>query len=139
MQPMNKKDVKANLLRHSEAKVRLLGEYLKRYLNIICNDGYTERIKIYDLFCGEGLYENDGEGSPLVIMRQIKDIHFVNSAKNSKIPKIDCHFNDVDESKVKKVEQSLKDKSLYYPEFGDLHFSTDDYQLQYKKSSFSTS
>lgn len=62
-------DAKKNLLKHSEAKVRLLGEYLKRYLNIISNDGYTEQIEIHDLFCGEGLYENGGEGSPLVIMR----------------------------------------------------------------------
>ncbi|MCG9880896.1 MAG: three-Cys-motif partner protein TcmP [Bacteroidia bacterium] len=129
---MIKKDVKTNLLNHSEAKVRLLGEYLKRYLNIICNDGYTKRIKIYDLFCGEGLYENGGEGSPLVTMRQIKHIHFVNVAKTSILPKIDCHFNDIEESKVKKVEQSLKDKSLYYQEFGDLQFSTDDYQVQYE-------
>jgi hypothetical protein len=30
---MSKKDVKKNLLHHSEAKVQLLGEYLKRYLN----------------------------------------------------------------------------------------------------------
>lgn len=128
---MTKKDVKTNLLNHSEAKVRLLGEYLKRYLNIICNDGYTNRIKIYDLFCGEGLYENGGEGSPLVIMRQVKDIHCVNVAKFSSIPKIDCHFNDIEESKVKKVGEALKDKSLYYPEFGDLQFSTEDYQVQY--------
>ncbi len=34
---MAKKNVKINLLDHSEAKVRLLGEYLKRYFNIICN------------------------------------------------------------------------------------------------------
>jgi len=95
---MKKKDVKTNLLNHSEAKVRLLGEYLKRYLNIICNDGYTKRIKIYDLFCGEGLYENGGEGSPIVTMRQVKDIHFVNVAKFSSIPKIDCHFNDIEEN-----------------------------------------
>jgi three-Cys-motif partner protein len=130
---MIKKDVKTNLLNHSEAKVRLLGEYLKRYLNIICNDGYTKRIKIYDLFCGEGLYENGGEGSPLVTMRQIKDIHYVNVAKSSNIPKIDSHFNDIDESKVKKVEQALKDKSLYYSEFGQLEFSTNDYILEYEK------
>ncbi|PIX07655.1 MAG: hypothetical protein COZ76_02180, partial [Flavobacteriales bacterium CG_4_8_14_3_um_filter_35_10] len=129
---MTKKDVKTNLLNHSEAKVRLLGEYLKKYLNIICNDGYTKRIKIYDLFCGEGLYENGGEGSPLVTMRQVKDIHFLNVAKFSSIQKIDCHFNDIEERKVKKVEQSLKDKSLYYPEIGDLQFSTEDYQVQYE-------
>lgn len=128
---MVKKNVKTNLLNHSEAKVRLLGEYLKRYLSIICNDGYTNRIKIYDLFCGEGLYENGGEGSPLVTMRQVKDIHFINVAKSSSLPKIDCYFNDIDVSKVKNVEKSLKDKSLYYPEYGDLHFSTVDYLVQY--------
>ena len=115
---MAKKDVKTNLLNHSEAKVRLLGEYLKRYLNIIWNDRYTTRIKIYDLFWGEGLYENGGEGSPLVTMRQVKYIHFVNAAKTFNIPKIDCHFNDLDTKKIEKVKQVIKDKSLYYSDFG---------------------
>lgn len=128
---MTKIDVKTNLLNHSEAKVRLLGEYLKRYLNIICNDGYTKRIKIYDLFCGEGLYDNGGEGSPLVTMRQIKDIHFVNAAKSSSVPKIDCNFNDIDKDKVEKVKKALTNKSLYYPAFGELEYSTNDYQVQY--------
>jgi len=128
---MAKKDVKTNLLNHSEAKVRLLGEYLKRYLNIICNDGYTKRIKIYDLFCGEGLYDNGGEGSPLVALRQVKDIHFVNVAKSVSIPKIDFHFNDIDSNKVEKVKQAVKDKSLYYPEFGEIEYSTNDYQVEY--------
>lgn len=128
-----KKDVKTNLLGHSEAKVRLLGEYLKRYLNIICNDSYTKRIKIYDLFCGEGLYDNGGEGSPLVAMRQVKDIHERNVAKVRTLPKIDFHFNDLDENKVSKVEQALKQRLLYYPEFGDLTFSTNDYFAQYEK------
>ena len=129
---MAKKDVKTNLLNHSEAKVRLLGEYLKRYLNIICNDGYTKRIKIYDLFCGEGLYENGGEGSPLVALRQVKDIHFVNVAKSVSIPKIDCHFNDIDGNKVEKVKQAVKDKTLYYPEFGEIEYATNDYQVEYE-------
>lgn len=130
---MLKKDVKTNLLDHSEAKVRLLGEYLKRYLSIICNDGFTKRIKVYDMFCGEGLYENGGEGSPLVIMRQIKDTHFNNASKLSSIPKIDGHFNDIDVNKVKKVERILKEKKLYYPEFGSLTFATNDYQVQYEE------
>lgn len=132
---MAKRDVKTNLLNHSEAKVRLLGEYLKRYLNIISNDNYTERIKIYDLFCGEGVYENEGEGSPLVILRSVKDIHFVNVARLNKIQPIDCHFNDIDSSKVEKVKQAVKDKSLYYPEFGELEYSTKDYQDEIKKLS----
>jgi hypothetical protein len=48
--------------------VKLLGEYLKRFLNIIANDGFTNQINVFDLFCGEGIYEDGGEGSPLVIM-----------------------------------------------------------------------
>jgi len=129
---MAKKDVKANLLNHSEAKVRLLGEYLKRYLNIICNDGYTQRVKIYDLFCGEGVYENGGEGSPIVALRAVKDIHFISVAKSSSIPKIDCHFNDIVGEKVEKVKQAVKDKSLYYHEFGDIEYTSNDYQIEYQ-------
>lgn len=71
-----KKDAKSNLLNHSEAKVRLLGEYLKRYLNIICNDGFTKKIKIYDLFCGLGCCQNHGEGSPLVSTKSNKRCSF---------------------------------------------------------------
>ncbi|MBN9384194.1 MAG: three-Cys-motif partner protein TcmP [Chitinophagaceae bacterium] len=130
---MERKNVKTNLLNHSEAKVRLLGEYLKRYLNIICNDGYTERIKIYDMFCGEGLYENGGEGSPLVFMRTIKDVHFSNVAKLSNITPIDCHFNDLDPLKIEKVKQAIGDKSLYYKEFGEIEYSSLDYQDELKK------
>jgi len=50
-----------------KAKVRLLGEYLKRYLNIIYNDRYTNRIKIYDLFCGGGLYKKMEKESNLCL------------------------------------------------------------------------
>jgi|688.fasta_scaffold219925_2 three-Cys-motif partner protein len=132
---MSKIDVKKNLLDHSNVKVRLLGEYLKRYLNIISNDGYTERIKIYDLFCGEGLYENNGEGSPLVILRAVKDIHFINVTKVNKMPKIDCQFNDLDIDKVQKVEKVVKEKSLYYPNFGEIKYTTNDYLREVKELS----
>lgn len=130
---MEKKNVKRNLLDHSEIKVRLLREYLKRYLNIITNDGYTERIKIYDLFCGEGVYDNGGEGSPLVILRAIKDIHFINVAKLGKVPFIDCYFNDINGGKVDKVKKAINEKSLYYSRFGELEFSSEDYQEKLKK------
>jgi len=125
---MSKKDIKKNLLNHSEAKVKLLSEYLNRYLNIICNDGYTEKIEVYDLFCGEGLYENGGEGSPLVILRAIKNIHFVNTAKLNSIPKVDCYFNDIVAGKVENVKNAVKLKSLHYDSFGKLSFSSIDYK-----------
>lgn len=130
---MQKKNSKSNLLDHSHVKVRLLGEYLKRYLNIISNDGYTEKIRIYDLFCGEGTYENEGEGSPVVILRAVKDMHFINVARSNKFPKIDCQFNDLNQDKVIKVEKIIREKALFYPQFGEIKFTNSNYDLEIVK------
>lgn len=123
-----KKDVKANLLPHSEAKVKLLSEYLKRYLNIISNDGYTERIHIHDLFCGSGEFEDGGEGSPIVALRQVKTTYYTTiSRKTNPVPKIDCHFNDIVPNKIDSLQKAITDKSLHYSPIGELKFSSNDY------------
>jgi three-Cys-motif partner protein len=125
---MKKIDVKKNLLNHSQAKVWLLGEYLKRYLNIISNDGYTRTIDIYDLFCGEGIYENGREGSPIVILREVKELFFANVSKLKTLPKINCHFNDIDSNKVLKTRNFILEKKLYYDKFGDIEYLNVDYE-----------
>jgi three-Cys-motif partner protein len=135
---MTKRNVKTNLLNHSEAKVGLLGEYLKRYISIITNDRYTKRIHIYDLFCGEGLYENDGEGSPLVILKAINEIHSTSTTRLNNVA-IDCYFNDIDSRKVEKVEQVIKEKSLHSQGIGSLQFSSIDYKEMIKQLSGSLS
>jgi three-Cys-motif partner protein len=122
------KNVKTNLLDHSEAKVKLLGEYLKRYLSIILNDGYTKRIRIYDLFCGEGVYENGGEGSPLVIMKTLKNVYDTNLSRSSRVVPVDCHFNDIDSKKVENVKKIIDERKLHTPNMGKLVFTTEDYQ-----------
>ena len=116
------------MLDHSKAKVMLLQKYLEKYLNIIANDGFTEKIYIFDLFCGEGVYENDGEGSPIAILKTLKDLHFVNKAKNKKIPKIDLYFNDKDDFKIEKLKNIISSKKLHYEEFGKLTFRSKDYK-----------
>jgi len=93
------------MLEHSEAKVKLLGKYLERYLNVISNDGYTKKIHIFDLFCGEGLYENGGEGSPLVILKNVNELHTINAGKARHIPPIDIIFNDLKKKKLTKSPQ----------------------------------
>jgi len=125
---MSKKDVKKNLLNHSEAKVKLLGEYINRYLNIICNDGFTNQIHVYDLFCGDGIYENGGFGSPMVIMKAIKDVHYINVAKSSSVPKINSTFNDIDLAKVNNTKKSITEKNLYYPNLGTIEYKSEDYK-----------
>lgn len=125
---MKNKDVKENLLSHSEAKVNLLGEYISRYLNIIYNDGFTTCINVYDLFCGAGIYEDGGEGSPLVIMRAVKDAHYKSAARSVSKTKVKCSFNDIDQVKTDKVKRAISDKNLFYPEFGTVNYSSIDYK-----------
>jgi three-Cys-motif partner protein len=133
---MQKKNIKTNLLDHSEAKVQLLGKYLKRYLNIISNDGYTENINIFDLFCGQGEYENGGEGSPLVALREIKNAYYISIAKKPiKKPKINCHFNDIDKEKINILEKAIKNKSLHYNNIGELKLTENDYLVEVQRLS----
>lgn len=107
---MKRKNVKKNLLDHSEAKVKLLGEYIKKYLSVISNDGYTQGVRIFDLFCGEGLYDNAGEGSPLVLLNAINEVAKESQKNNRKIPTIRCYFNDKDEAKIKKLKSVISHK-----------------------------
>lgn len=66
------------MLDHSKAKVELLRKYLEKYLNIIANNGFTKRIDIFDLFCGEGMYEKGGSGSPIEILNALRELHLNN-------------------------------------------------------------
>ncbi|HEX8023702.1 three-Cys-motif partner protein TcmP [Mucilaginibacter sp.] len=126
---MTKKiDSQKVMLDHSEAKVKLLGKYLDRYLNIIANDGYTKKINIFDLFCGEGLYENGGKGSPIIILENVKKLHSINSGRIDKIPSIDIFFNDIKKEKTDKVDSIVKQKGLHSERFGQLYYRNKNYK-----------
>lgn len=125
---MNNKKSQSHLLNHSEAKIKLFGDYIQKYLNIICNDDYTEKIHIYDLFCGPGVYENGGEGSPVIALKKIKQTYFQFIDKRAnKSPKIDCHFNDIDQKRIKTLKEHIQQKKLYYNSFGKLNLLNKDY------------
>lgn len=124
----NKRRSQIVMLDHSKAKVLLLEKYLEKYLNIIANDGFTQKINVFDLFCGEGIYENDGEGSPIVLLKVLKELHFTSKAKNKKIPPVDIFFNDKDEFKIQKLKSIISEKKLHYEAFGKLHFSSREYK-----------
>jgi hypothetical protein len=53
---MSQADLKTNLLEHSEAKVKLYGTYLAKYLNILARSRYVEKVFLFDLLCGEGIF-----------------------------------------------------------------------------------
>lgn len=121
------KESQSTMFEHSEIKVRLLKLYIQKYLNILSRAQGVEKVLLYDLFCGEGIYENGGEGSPIIFMKSIKNLYFRNQAESQKIIKIDCVFNDIEVWKTEKVKNIIAEKKLHYPYFGDLRFRNVEY------------
>ena len=118
------KDSQKIMLDHSKAKVELYGSYLAKYLNIISRDGYTKKIFIYDLFCGEGVYENNGKGSPVIALETVQN----NFGSNPYYcPNMKVLFNDLDAEKIAKLKNVTT--TLEYPEKCVVHFESEDYQL----------
>jgi three-Cys-motif partner protein len=124
---LSMKDSQTNMYEHSEVKVKLLNKYIQKYLNILSRAQGFEKVQLFDLFCGEGIYQNGGEGSPIIFMKAIKDVYFRNQAEGQKTIKVDCVFNDLDSNKTKKVKTIIGQKKLHYPILGDLRFKNMDY------------
>lgn len=129
---MAKKDIKANLLEHSGVKVRLLGEYLTKYLSVIANLEYNQKIRIYDLFCGNGRYDDGGEGSPIIIAKAIHQL-YKSGVIRGQFPQIDCYFNDLDKDKVVNVEKEIGALNLDKNAFGNINYFSNDYQEEVEK------
>ena len=127
------KQSQTTMFPHSDVKVRLLETYIKKYLNILSRAYYIEKVQLYDLFCGEGVYDNGGEGSPIIFLKAIKNVYYRNLAENQKIIKVDCVFNDLDPLKTKKLQSIIAEKKLHYPIFGDLRFRNEDYRSAVSK------
>jgi three-Cys-motif partner protein len=122
------KESQLKLYQHSEVKVRLLRLYLERYLNILTYTPYFKDILVYDLFCGEGIYEEGGKGSPIIILETINTIHNESKSRNGKTGHFHCTFNDFEGEKVDKLEAYINDKKLFSKEIGEIEFKRDDYK-----------
>ncbi len=83
-----------HLKEHSKAKVALYGEYLKKYLNILCNVPFIDQIFLFDLFCGEGMDREGNYGSPLVALEAISKLD------HGRCKQINVIFNDMYKSEI---------------------------------------
>jgi three-Cys-motif partner protein len=120
------KDSQINPYEHSDIKVKLLRLYLEKYINILALAKGVHTVEVYDLFCGEGIYNNAKEGSPIIILKLIKEIYY-KSRKNSNVI-FNCNFNDYNQQKTIKLSKYISEKKLHYPEMGTLKFFNEDYQ-----------
>jgi three-Cys-motif partner protein len=83
---------------------------------------------VFDLFCGEGVYENAEEGSPLIILQALRDLHYVNPGKIKYIPTVDLFLNDKDDLKIEKLKGIIQERKLHEEKFGRLIYRTRKYE-----------
>lgn len=100
-----KVDVKNTMQIHSRAKVDFYKTYLERYVAILCQSQYIRHIRIYDVFCGMGIYEDGGKGSPVVAYDTIKGIYEAHSITNK--TEIELVVNDKSEARIAKVKEYI--------------------------------
>lgn len=113
---------------HSEAKVKLYSRYLSIYLNVLSRT-FVKNIYLFDLFCGEGIYEDGGQGSPIAALETIKRHYFSNGQK---CPNLFLMFNDtgyseVEPNKKKIVRASEFSNKIFRPENVQVGFTDIDY------------
>ena len=133
---MKQLDPKTHLLEHSEAKLKLYDTYLAKYLNILARTPYVEQIFIFDLLCGEGIYEKGEKGSPIMALETIKDHFFSN---NRSCPNITIWFNDIGQSEIEhgvsKIDRVKRfGEKIYRPQNVDVEYRQEDYQELYPKA-----
>lgn len=133
---MNQPDPKTNLLEHSEAKVKLYGTYLSKYLNILARNQYVQKIFLFDLLCGEGIYSGGEKGSPLIALEAIKDHYYAN---NQSSPNMTVWLNDIGSSEIEKGLLKINrvekfGQSIYRPSNVIVEFFNEDYETIYPKA-----
>jgi len=125
-------DSKINMLDHSAAKVKLLQEYMAAYLGILSNTDWIREVFLYDVFCGPGLYENGGEGSPIIFLKEIKKAWETVAQPRNKPTKFRCLFNDKDEERVEKLKSKVEELQLNLNTIGSIRYRNKDYKAVIK-------
>lgn len=91
---------------HSQAKHRIIAEYIQRYVEVYMSNTSIERfpLSIVDGFCGGGRYRDIltnevVDGSPFVIMNAVDDVEKRINEDRRKPRSIDAHYYFVDHAK----------------------------------------
>ena len=108
--------------------MKLYSRYLSIYLNVLARS-FVNNIHLFDLFCGEGIYEDGGKGSPIAALECIKQHYYSNGEK---CPNLFITFNDNGFSEIEKERlktdrvKEFADK-IYKPENVKVGYTNIDY------------
>lgn len=135
-QKMAQDNPQTTLLGHSQAKVDLYGRYLSIYLNILSRVDFVDRIYLFDLLCGEGIYEDGAKGSPIIALDTIRRHYYAN---DETCPNITVWFNDnalsqIDPSTYKITRVKRFCDEIEIPVSVDIKFFREDYDILVTKA-----
>ena len=99
------------VLPHSQAKLKLYGDYLKTYLRILSLSKYVSHINIYDIFCGTGIYEDGKSGSPIKAFDIIMSLFDFLLSNDKPLPEVTLTVNDGIANNIAKVKKYLENKN----------------------------
>ena len=119
-----KANVKNTMQIHSQAKVDFYKTYLERYLAVLCTSPYIKHINIYDVFCGMGVYEDGGKGSPIVAYDTIKNLFASLNFQNE--TNITLIVNDKSEKRISVVKDYIAKNRHPYCEVKPYNLDVDD-------------
>lgn len=102
---MSKKETKNKIKPHTEAKLKFYICYLERYLPILFKSPFIEKINVYDMFCGQVLYDDGKESGAVRAFNKIKEVQKNNQDSNTEIT---LTLNDLNKKRFKKIEEWLK-------------------------------
>lgn len=130
-----KTDSKTIMLEHSKAKVELFERYWSVFLNILNRVDFITKLYLFDLFAGEGMYENEGKGSPIVAMEAIRNVY---NGNKKKCKDTDVTFNDNGESKIEpgvlKINRIKRFVSkIFKPKNVTINYKKEDYTVIVKE------
>lgn len=107
-----KKDAKKIVLPHSKAKLDLYKSYLEKYFTILGLAKWVNKINIYDIFYGNGLYEDGNIGSPLIAVECVKENNLLFEKNGWQKKQIIINVNDGAKIKIENVKNLLKDEVI---------------------------
>ncbi len=106
-----KKNVKNNILPHSQAKLDLYKTYLDKYFTVLGLAQGITRINLYDIFCGTGIYEDGNIGSPIIAFNSIKANRDFFLKNNWPRKPITLTVNDGNKESIEKVRTYLEEQN----------------------------
>lgn len=116
------------LMDHSAIKVKLLGNYMAAYLNILSHSKFIKDIYVADLFCGEGVYENGGEGSPIILLRNILKAIEASDSRSLIDSKFHCLFNDKSKTKIEALKSAVDHLKINDSKRLSIVYTEEDYR-----------